>query len=84
MEIKNEKFVKWPGKTKTNPLRRNKNKYCEFHRDHGHNTKDYFHLKEQIADLIKRGHLRKYIANHPWPNSPKKGYVDNRMTVGNI
>ncbi|PSS08292.1 Sensory neuron membrane protein, partial [Actinidia chinensis var. chinensis] len=27
MEIKNEDFVKWPGKIKTNPLKRNKNKF---------------------------------------------------------
>ena len=35
MEIKNKKFIKCPEKIKTNPLIRNKNKYCEFHRDHG-------------------------------------------------
>ncbi|GFY97621.1 hypothetical protein Acr_12g0001620 [Actinidia rufa] len=45
-EIKHEEFVKWPGKIKTDPQKRNRNKYCEFHRDHGHNTEDYFQLKE--------------------------------------
>ncbi|GFZ00949.1 hypothetical protein Acr_14g0005840 [Actinidia rufa] len=59
LEIKHEEFVKWPGKIKTDPQKRNKNKYCEFHRDHGHNTEDCFQLKEQIAGLIKRGYLRK-------------------------
>ncbi|GFY80993.1 hypothetical protein Acr_01g0008020 [Actinidia rufa] len=54
-EIKHEEFVKWPGKIKTDPQKRNRNKYCEFHRDHGHNTEDCFQLREQIADLIKRG-----------------------------
>ena len=42
MEIKNEEFVKWLGKIKTNSLKRNKNKYYEFHRDYGYNTKDCF------------------------------------------
>ncbi|GFZ05188.1 hypothetical protein Acr_17g0007600 [Actinidia rufa] len=42
----NEDFVKWHGKIKTNPLRRKKNKYCEFHKDYGHNTEDCFQLKE--------------------------------------
>ena len=42
MEIKNEDFVKWPEKIKTNLLWRNKNKNYEFHKDHGHNKKDYF------------------------------------------
>ncbi|GFZ19559.1 hypothetical protein Acr_28g0002640 [Actinidia rufa] len=53
--VKNEEFVKWSEKIKTNPLKRNINKYYEFHKDHRHNTVDYFQLKEQIADLIKRG-----------------------------
>ena len=42
MEIKNEEFVKWPRKIKTYPLWRNNNKYCEFHKDNGHNTKKVF------------------------------------------
>ncbi|GFS34966.1 hypothetical protein Acr_00g0037010 [Actinidia rufa] len=84
-EIKHEEFIKWPGKIKTDPQKRNRNKYCEFHRDHGHNnTEDCFQLKEQIADLIKRGYLRKYIADRPPPNSPKRKYSDNRPTAGNI
>ncbi|GFS39302.1 hypothetical protein Acr_00g0062150 [Actinidia rufa] len=61
IEIKNKTFVKWSEKIKTNPLGRNKNKYCKFHRDHGHNTKDCFQLKEQIADLIQRGYFRKGV-----------------------
>ncbi|GFY92627.1 arginase [Actinidia rufa] len=83
-EIKHEEFVKWPGKIKTDPQKRNRNKYCEFYRDHGHNTEDCFQLKEQIADLIKRGYLRKYVVDRPPPNSPERRYGDNRLTAGNI
>ncbi|GFY92422.1 hypothetical protein Acr_08g0008180 [Actinidia rufa] len=84
-EIKHEEFVKWPEKIKTDPQKRNRNKYCEFHRDdHGHNTEDFFQLKEQIADLIKRGYLRKYVAARPPPNSPERRYGDNRPTAGDI
>ncbi|GFY98634.1 hypothetical protein Acr_13g0000350 [Actinidia rufa] len=83
-EIKHEEFVKWPEKIKTDPQKRNRNKYCEFHRDHGHNTEDCFQLKEQIADLIKRGYLRKYVVNRPPPNSPERRYGDYRPTAGNI
>ncbi|GFZ17254.1 hypothetical protein Acr_26g0005240 [Actinidia rufa] len=68
-EIKHEEFVKWPEKIKTDPQKRNRNKYYEFHWDHGHNTEDCFQLKEQIADLIKRGYLRKYVTDRPPPNS---------------
>ncbi|GFY85849.1 hypothetical protein Acr_04g0005870 [Actinidia rufa] len=83
-EIKHEEFIKWPGKIKTDPQKRNRNKYCEFHRDHGHNTEDCFQLKEQIVDLIKRGYLRKYITDRPPPDSPERKYGDNRPTAGNI
>ncbi|GFS38388.1 hypothetical protein Acr_00g0057190 [Actinidia rufa] len=81
-EIKHEEFVKWSGKIKTDPQKRNRNKYCKFHRDHGHNTEDCFQLKEQIDDLIKRGYLRKYVAARPPPNFPKRRYGDNRPTAG--
>ncbi|GFZ07040.1 hypothetical protein Acr_18g0012100 [Actinidia rufa] len=53
MKIKNEELVKWTGKIKTDPLKRNKNKYCEFHKNHGQNIEDCFQLKEQIADRSK-------------------------------
>ena len=83
-EIKNEDFIKWPRKIKTKPLKRNKNKYCEFHKDHRHNTEDCFQLKEKIADLIKRRYLRKYLAYRPPSDSPDRGYANNRLTVGDI
>ena len=41
-------------------------------------------MKEQIADLIKRGYLRKYVVAHPPLNSPEKRYGNNRPTAGNI
>ena len=83
-EIKHTEFIKWLEKIKINPKKRNKNKYCEFHRDHGHNTEDYFQLKEPITDLIKRGYLMKYIANCPQHYSSDKRYGDNGPTIRDI
>ncbi|XP_058070962.1 uncharacterized protein LOC131220001 [Magnolia sinica] len=40
--------------------RRDKRKYCQFHRDHGHNTSDYVDLKDEIETLICKSHLRRY------------------------
>lgn len=34
-----------------------KNKWCDFHRDHGHLTEDYKHLKDNLEDLIRRGYF---------------------------
>ncbi|GJU34168.1 reverse transcriptase domain-containing protein [Tanacetum coccineum] len=35
----------------------NKNKFCEFHRDKGHNTDEYIHLRRQIKEAVKSGQL---------------------------
>ncbi|GAV64609.1 hypothetical protein CFOL_v3_08127, partial [Cephalotus follicularis] len=40
-------------------------KYCQYHRDHGHNAEECMHLKNQIEDLILKGHLRKYVGRDP-------------------
>ncbi|GFY90756.1 hypothetical protein Acr_07g0009530 [Actinidia rufa] len=83
-KIKHEEFVKWLEKIKIDSQKRNQHKYCEFHRDHAHNTEDCFQLKEQIADLIKRDYLRKYVATRLPPKSPEKRYGDNRPPTGDI
>ena len=38
-----------------------KKKYYQFHKDHGHYTKDYRDLKEQIEELIRKGKLQKFV-----------------------
>ncbi|GAV71919.1 hypothetical protein CFOL_v3_15408, partial [Cephalotus follicularis] len=36
-------------------------KYCRYHCDHGRDTEECRQLKNQIEDLIRKGHLRKYV-----------------------
>ncbi|GAV60547.1 LOW QUALITY PROTEIN: hypothetical protein CFOL_v3_04077, partial [Cephalotus follicularis] len=36
-------------------------KYCRYHRDHGNDTEECMQLKNQIEDLIRKGHLRQYV-----------------------
>ena len=47
---------------KSNPVRRDDTKYCEFHKDHRHRTDDCIQLKKEIEYLIRRGHLSRYMA----------------------
>ena len=53
MQIKDDPSLKWPEKMKENPSKRNKSKYCRFHRDHRHDTYEFYKLKQQIQVLIK-------------------------------
>ena len=56
-EIKDEPSLKWPRPLHSSPSMRNKRKYCHFHKDHEHYTKDCRDLKEQIEELIRKGKL---------------------------
>ena len=46
MQIKDDLSLKWPEKMKGDPNKCNRNKYCRFHRDHGHDTDECFNLKQ--------------------------------------
>ena len=61
MQIKDEHYLKWPWPLHSSPHIRDKNKYCRFHKDHAHYTKDFRDLKEQIEELIRKGKLQKYV-----------------------
>ena len=61
MQIKDDSSLKWPKKMKRDPNKRNRNKYCRFHRDHRHDMDKCFNLKKQIEYLIKQGKLRNFL-----------------------
>ena len=46
MQIKDDPSLKWLKKMKEDPNKRNRNKYCRFHRDHRHDTDECFDLKQ--------------------------------------
>ncbi|GAV76518.1 hypothetical protein CFOL_v3_19991 [Cephalotus follicularis] len=53
--------IQWPEKMRSPTEKRDTEKYCRYHGDHGHDTKECRQLKNQIEDLIQKGHLRKYV-----------------------
>ncbi|XP_058181126.1 uncharacterized protein LOC131299557 [Rhododendron vialii] len=70
--LQDDSDLKWPGKLKTDPNRRAKDKYCRFQRDHGHNTEDCIDLKQQIEDLIQRGRLQRFVTKKYQKQSRKE------------
>ena len=52
-----QNLLKKPGKIKSLPEKRNRDKYYEYHKDHGHNTEDCFKLKIAIEMLIEASNL---------------------------
>ena len=61
MKIKDDPSLKWLEKMKRDSNKRNKNKYCHFNRDHGHDTNECFDQKQQIENLIRQGKLRNFL-----------------------
>ena len=61
MQIKDDPSLKWPEKMKGDPNKRNRNKYCRFRRDHGHDTDECFDLEQQIENLIGQRKLRNFL-----------------------
>ncbi|RZR97828.1 hypothetical protein BHM03_00027083, partial [Ensete ventricosum] len=47
--------------TRTEIRGRDKRRYCRFHRDYGHDTEECNDLRNQIKDLIRQGHLHRFV-----------------------
>ena len=85
MQIKDDPFLKWQEKIRGDPNKRNRNKYCRFHRDHGHNTDECYDLKQQIENLIRQGKLRNFLGRE-YKDEKLKGKVEesSRPPLGEI
>ncbi|RVW74933.1 Transposon Ty3-I Gag-Pol polyprotein [Vitis vinifera] len=56
---------RWPIPIRLNPSKRNHNKRCDYHKDHGHTTKTCINLHHMVEDLLKAGHLKQYVRTAP-------------------
>ena len=69
---------KCPARIQTDPSQRIKSLWCDYHRDHGHETDKCRSLKFMVANL-KVGHLIRYVKE---PNQGVElGQAVNRITV---
>ena len=60
-KVKNEPFFKWPNKMVGNPEKRNRNLYCQYHRDHGHTTENCRSLWGHLDQLVREGKLKQLL-----------------------
>ena len=96
MHIRDLDLLWKPKEIRTIPNRRDRSKYCRYHRDHDHNTNDCFDLEEEIESLIQRGYLkdfvkmkeRKYIQNEAPADAPQNitavtpEHIENQKVAG--
>ncbi|XP_043809782.1 uncharacterized protein LOC110608934 [Manihot esculenta] len=59
--VQDKEFLQWPRPLRAEADQRNPDKYCQYHRTHGHDTNNYFQLIAEIERLIKRGHLKNFV-----------------------
>ena len=78
----------FPGKLKGDPSKRSKDKYCRFHRDHGHDTANCYDLKQQIEALIRQGKLQRFISkgrkDQPQEQAPQRENEHPRPPIRDI
>ena len=82
MQIEDEHYLKWPRPLHSSPHICNKNKYCRFHKNHGHYTEDCRDLKEQIEELIQKGKLQKYVKKEEHNSLKRSNKNQNEFTLG--
>ncbi|XP_027941019.1 uncharacterized protein LOC114194807 [Vigna unguiculata] len=64
-----------PLRKMTTPPNADMTKYCRYHRNHGHTTKDCKALQDKIEELVRAGHVRRFVhredhssRSHPPPH----------------
>ena len=59
--MERENLVAPSPRMKRGTLKRDRSKYCDYHKDHSHDTEECIHLKEKIEELIRQGHLKNFV-----------------------
>ncbi|XP_038701827.1 uncharacterized protein LOC119998550 [Tripterygium wilfordii] len=73
LEVSHMDILKWPKKMRAPTEKRTSDKYCLFHKDHGHDTEECRHLKDEIEGLIRRGYLKQFTSDREEKRRRTKG-----------
>ena len=73
-EMADKAILPRPSKVRTPFEKRDKNKWCEYHHEHGHTTNECRQLQSEIEKLIKRGHLSEYVDKNRQQRQPAQAY----------
>ena len=89
LKIKDEGALTFPGKLKSDPSKRSRDKYCCFHRDHDHDMVNCYDLKQQIEALIRQRKLQKFVSKertdtNPREQAPRRDHEHLRPPIGDI
>ncbi|GMN53160.1 hypothetical protein TIFTF001_022301 [Ficus carica] len=60
-QVSGRGLLRNPSPLQTDRAQKNQNKYYNFHKDVGHDTKDCIQLCDQIELLVRDGHLREFV-----------------------
>jgi hypothetical protein len=57
---------------KSDPYKCDRNKFCEYHVDHGHSTEDCMVLQREIEIFVRNGRLVTFLAQERiWEANPQ-------------
>ncbi|GAA0165507.1 hypothetical protein LIER_20896 [Lithospermum erythrorhizon] len=60
-QVEDKNLLPKPARMRGALGKRDKNRYCEYHREHGHDANKCRILKAEIKKMIKRGYLKEFI-----------------------
>ncbi|KAL2531643.1 Uncharacterized protein Adt_04994 [Abeliophyllum distichum] len=70
MKTKGKDILKKPAPIRASSSELNQRRYCRYHRSAGYDTDDCRDLKGEIESLIRRGHLKEFLARPPGGGEP--------------
>ncbi|GAA0140354.1 hypothetical protein LIER_01718 [Lithospermum erythrorhizon] len=80
-QLEDKRILPKPHKLKAPPNRMDEKKYCEYHKDHGHDIDECRLLKAEIEKLIRRGQLKEFIKRDQGSPSRRRGRTPPRRNM---